>query len=526
MIGVFNALSWAIVMCCIRETPFERSKSFMLTPSTSLSPLPSSPNKDKEPLLESTTSPPITSNTQDTTITIDGNNSSSTPITTRVTSISSGSSWSRKADDDPYSDISDALRHDFIVSFIHGTRKHYKAIEKHRADKKMPGHGPWCGHSTDLKEDEKCQHLHEMEQRHQQKMEKIEQQQQQQQQQAHFTPQKRKNSFSLTNFALVKDPSVNTMLERTLLTRIPTDYYELSPEDFQPMNHPHLYVPKFSNSSLTSSSSSISSSASESSSSSATSTSLSSTSAITSSPSESISPEKDEKNDNTIKKSNSNTKNTISGGTRTRFESPGNSISSTNSTDGLDYEAIYEERLRRPRVIKKITNILDHATELEYEFTACAATLFQKIRLFRNITDRDFVRSLSGDFSKEIDEKHVQNLLGTFTEAGSGSFFWSSYDGRYRIKTLEEEEYNLLHEKFLSDYYDYIIAYPETLLPKFYALYQIKMYGHTQYLIVMNNVFWDDRIEEEVFPVRKYDLKGSAIDRYVEAEDFGPKKKK
>jgi len=85
------------------------------------------------------------------------------------------------------------------------------------------------------------------------------------------------------------------------------------------------------------------------------------------------------------------------------------------------------------------------------------------------------------------------------------------------IKTLDNTEFQVLN-KILVNYYHYILQYPETRLVKFYALYGIKMYGHLQYVVVMNNIFSDGNVDV-IKLSRRYDLKGSKIDRYTPTPD-------
>jgi len=85
------------------------------------------------------------------------------------------------------------------------------------------------------------------------------------------------------------------------------------------------------------------------------------------------------------------------------------------------------------------------------------------------------------------------------------------------IKTLDKSEFQVL-SKILVDYYNYILQYPDTRLVKFYALYGIKMYGHLQYVVVMNNLFFDEEKGIPIRPIRKYDLKGSMLYRLAETK--------
>ena len=60
--------------------------------------------------------------------------------------------------------------------------------------------------------------------------------------------------------------------------------------------------------------------------------------------------------------------------------------------------------------------------------------------------------------------------MGTKSSGKSGSFFFYTSDGKYMIKTIKKEEFNLLMDT-LSDYYDYIIKNPDTFLSRYYGLH-------------------------------------------------------
>jgi len=75
------------------------------------------------------------------------------------------------------------------------------------------------------------------------------------------------------------------------------------------------------------------------------------------------------------------------------------------------------------------------------------------------------------------------------------------------IKTLTLTEFLCLR-KILIPYLEHMEKFKKSRLCKFFGLYSITLYSHTQYLAVMNNIYYTSglyKIDE------KYDLKGSRI---------------
>lgn len=87
-------------------------------------------------------------------------------------------------------------------------------------------------------------------------------------------------------------------------------------------------------------------------------------------------------------------------------------------------------------------------------------------------------------------------LLGQSSAGKSGSFFFYTADGKFMIKTIRKEEFDLLI-KILPEYYSYIMKNPETYISRFYGLHRLKCYKKDNtlvkniYILVMNSVFED-----------------------------------
>jgi 1-phosphatidylinositol-4-phosphate 5-kinase len=76
----------------------------------------------------------------------------------------------------------------------------------------------------------------------------------------------------------------------------------------------------------------------------------------------------------------------------------------------------------------------------------------------------------------------------SFSEGGSGGFFFSSADGRYILKTLSgAEKARLL--RMLPRYYDYQRRSPGTLLCRYYGCYAVTIHSQARTFVVMESLF-------------------------------------
>ena len=96
------------------------------------------------------------------------------------------------------------------------------------------------------------------------------------------------------------------------------------------------------------------------------------------------------------------------------------------------------------------------------------------------------------------------------SQGKSGSFFISTDDNKYMIKTLKSDELELLKHAFLTEYIEYIRKNPNSLLCRLYGMYNIILgQGDEILIIVMRNVIGDFKDNTIV----KFDLKGSTYKR-------------
>ena len=105
----------------------------------------------------------------------------------------------------------------------------------------------------------------------------------------------------------------------------------------------------------------------------------------------------------------------------------------------------------------------------------------------------------------------MNNINGISKSQGkSDSFFISTDDNKYMIKTLKKDEFNLLKNSFLENYLNHIIENPTSLLCRLYGLYKLTLAPGDEFLIIlMRNVIGD--FKDNI--LKKYDIKGCTYGR-------------
>ena len=111
------------------------------------------------------------------------------------------------------------------------------------------------------------------------------------------------------------------------------------------------------------------------------------------------------------------------------------------------------------------------------------------------------------------------------SQGKSGSFFISTDDNQYMVKTLRVDEFDLIRKTFLNEYVSYITRNTSSLLCRIYGMYTVKIGQDLEILIiVMRNVIGE--FKDNI--IAKYDLKGSSANRIsdfdMEKSDSGTMK--
>ena len=139
---------------------------------------------------------------------------------------------------------------------------------------------------------------------------------------------------------------------------------------------------------------------------------------------------------------------------------------------------------------------------LDIKIEEFAPRCFAYLRNLENIDMNEMVNQ----FLPKNNKKGINESQGK-----SGSFFISTDDNKYLIKTLKVEEFDLIRNSFLYKYCKYLAQNPKSLLSRLYGMYNLNVnQGKDNILIiVMRNVNGD--FQDNI--IAKFDLKGSSFKR-------------
>ena len=139
---------------------------------------------------------------------------------------------------------------------------------------------------------------------------------------------------------------------------------------------------------------------------------------------------------------------------------------------------------------------------LDIKIEEFAPKCFAYLRNLENINMPDMINQ----FLPKNNKKGISESQGK-----SGSFFISTDDNKYLIKTLKVEEFDLIKNSFLYKYCKYLEKNPKSLLSHLYGMYNLNVnQGKDNILIiVMRNVIGD--FQDNI--IAKFDLKGSSFKR-------------
>jgi len=148
----------------------------------------------------------------------------------------------------------------------------------------------------------------------------------------------------------------------------------------------------------------------------------------------------------------------------------------------------------------------------KYEFYDFSPRMFNLIRKFYGINSNDYLKSIGPEtLFGSLNMGRINSLKSQCSAGKSGSLFYYTTDGLYMLKTISHDEFE--HFKaIMKNYYHHMLAYPHTMLTRFYGLHKIKFTRTTRiervYFVIMANVF----NTKQSIDVR-YDLKGSLYGR-------------
>ena len=140
--------------------------------------------------------------------------------------------------------------------------------------------------------------------------------------------------------------------------------------------------------------------------------------------------------------------------------------------------------------------------------------VFNSIRKLYGYDKESFIQSISPQvFITEMIISNTTSIEELFNTGSSGSLFYYTKEGKLILKTISESEYKTL-KRILPDYYNHLVQYKNTFLPKFFGCYKLikkakkkKIYV---YFIIMMNVF---NTSKQIH--LRFDLKGSTLGREV-----------
>ena len=134
--------------------------------------------------------------------------------------------------------------------------------------------------------------------------------------------------------------------------------------------------------------------------------------------------------------------------------------------------------------------------------------VFRRIRSLLRIDVRQLLEALG------IQQPLGNPLMGWTSEGKSGSFFFKTHDSKYVLKTIGDDEFDILR-MHLGSYWRHLEACPETLLSHFFGLFDIwapsMLPGGEPVrlrLVLMNNVLYHPKLAN-MLDFTRFDLKGA-----------------
>ena len=184
-----------------------------------------------------------------------------------------------------------------------------------------------------------------------------------------------------------------------------------------------------------------------------------------------------------------------------RSKKYGKKIELKNGGNSMNYER-YTINFGVLKDLKLGDESINKSDYLNINIVNYAPRSFAYLRQLENIDIDEMIESF-------LPKNNTQGLKKS--QGKSGSFFISTDDNKYMVKSLKSDEIDLIRNGFLSKYIMHIEKTEnESLLCRLYGMYNIMMAQGQEFLIiVMRNVIGDFKDNTVV----KFDLKGSTYNR-------------
>ena len=141
-------------------------------------------------------------------------------------------------------------------------------------------------------------------------------------------------------------------------------------------------------------------------------------------------------------------------------------------------------------------------------FNDYCPAVFHTIRRSFGLSNEEYLQSVGvSQLRSGLMFGSLSCLYEMISSGRSGSFFYSSHDNKFILKTIPMAE-SVILRKMLPSYYEHVLKYPNTLLTRFCGLHALIRNGRKLIFVVMQNIF------QNKVPVNEtYDLKGSTVGR-------------
>jgi Phosphatidylinositol-4-phosphate 5-Kinase len=184
------------------------------------------------------------------------------------------------------------------------------------------------------------------------------------------------------------------------------------------------------------------------------------------------------------------------------------------SVKAFDFEKKFYTPMERDYLMMNRFEIHHPALEQykQASFKDYAPTIFNYLRKMFGVFPESYIQSLGPESLANVITGSSGSYQGMNSAGQSGSFFFTSSDKKFLVKTIKKDEFELLM-KILPEYCDYLINNKKTLLNRIYGLHRIIMksplgISEKFTIIVMDNLFKSNVALKKIF-----DLKGSTYGR-------------